>query len=1184
MSDADAGDGEAGSTGREIWIEKYRPQTLAEIHGQGDTVERLQSYVDRDDLPHLLFAGPAGTGKCVTGETPVLTGRGVERIETVVGDAEGFDDPRESLEVATFGADGAVEFVEPSHVFATDAAELVEVETRDGSTLRVTPEHKLLVATEDGLSWRAAEAVAAGDRVARPLSVPTPDSGELNWVERMHGERTHVTVAPSFARDHGLDRTVPLGLLREVVSSPEAIRDATEQLSYVTASGTRSRPITPPAEVTPSLAAFVGLVIAEAQLDDGRGKLHLTDERLHGTVAEALTDLFGLDPTTGAHESVGYVEVTSRTLTHYLESVFDVVASEMGASAAVGSALVCADDESRAAFLRALFDAEADVADTGRLEFVHRNPDHVTLVSYLLASFGVPSRRSTVERAAANGSGTFREYEALSVSGAAHLRQFADEIGLGADRTAERLADHAATSANPTHDTMPRQTLARELCADLNLSAGDLLEDTLDSERPGRAAHLDELRAVVEAATDRLETAQEVVETLDTLELRLAETTSLPARRGAVRDPLDTLDTRTAVSAGQGARTDRLLENADGRRTPGAAHAGVLLADRDERTEGTLSIDGVRETLATCLDALGVSYATIADGTGFHRSELSTLVDSDDNDAGSLSSFETVAERLQTLADGMLSLDIVERLRALDRLAAGTLYFDEVVSVGRDETGGRVYDLTVPQTRNYVAGAVPTVMHNTTSATAIAREVYGDDWRGNFLELNASDQRGIDVVRDRIKNFARASFGGYDHRLIFLDEADSLCLPPGTGVVTGSPSSPAVTPIEAVDPGGEPMPSVDFETNEIQPDEGVRVDSGIADFFEVELTDGRTVTASLTHPFFVVGADGDLVERELRELTPGDEIADFRDEIGMARCETCGDWTPGRVCSLECETDGYRRELRGDGSPMDSPERSAERREAVVERLSDGGRRAVSTAEIQRVDYSHRGPAYNVSMAQTPNFLLANGILTHNTDDAQSALRRTMEQFSDNTRFILSCNYSSRIIDPIQSRCAVFRFSPLDDEAVATQVEEIATVEGIELTEDGLDALVYAAAGDMRRAINALQAAATTGETVDEDAVFMVTSTARPEEIIEMVQAAVDGEFGTARADLDRLLTDVGMAGGDVIDQLHRTAWDLDLPDRTTVRLLERMGEADYRITEGASEQVQLEALLAALSLNERSE
>ena len=272
--------------------------------------------------------------------------------------------------------------------------------------------------------------------------------------------------------------------------------------------------------------------------------------------------------------------------------------------------------------------------------------------------------------------------------------------------------------------------------------------------------------------------------------------------------------------------------------------------------------------------------------------------------------------------------------------------------------------------------AGPAGVGKTTCAVAIAREIYGDDWRSNFLELNASDERGIDVVRDRIKSFARSSFGGYDYRVIFLDEADSL------------------------------------------------------------------------------------------------------------------------------------------------------------------------------------------------------------TDDAQSALRRTMEQFSDNTRFVLSCNYSSKIIDPIQSRCAVFRFSPLSDDAIERQVREIADAEGIEVTDDGVEALVYAADGDMRRAINSLQAAATTGGVVDEEAVYEITATARPEEITAMVESAFSGDFTKARATLDALLTETGMAGGDVIDQIHRSVWDVGLSDREAVRLMERIGEADYRISEGANEQVQLEALLASLSLD----
>jgi replication factor C small subunit len=239
----------------------------------------------------------------------------------------------------------------------------------------------------------------------------------------------------------------------------------------------------------------------------------------------------------------------------------------------------------------------------------------------------------------------------------------------------------------------------------------------------------------------------------------------------------------------------------------------------------------------------------------------------------------------------------------------------------------------------------------------------------------------------------------------------------------------------------------------------------------------------------------------------------------------------------------------------------------------------VETATVESVEFDHNGPAYNITMEGTPNFMLANGILTHNTSDAQSALRRTMEQFANNTRFILSCNYSSQIIDPIQSRCAVFRFGPLAEEAVGEYTRQVAEREGIEVTDGGVDALVYAADGDMRKALNGLQAAATTEGAVDDEAVYAITATARPEAIEAMVESALDGDFTAARAKLDDLLTDAGLGGGDVIDQLHRSAWEFDLDDAATVRLLERVGETDYRITQGANERLQLEALLASLAL-----
>ena len=191
-----------------------------------------------------------------------------------------------------------------------------------------------------------------------------------------------------------------------------------------------------------------------------------------------------------------------------------------------------------------------------------------------------------------------------------------------------------------------------------------------------------------------------------------------------------------------------------------------------------------------------------------------------------------------------------------------------------------------------------------------------------------------------------------------------------------------------------------------------------------------------------------------------------------------------------------------------------------------------------------------------------------------------MEQFSHNTRFILSCNYSNRIIDPIQSRCAVFRFPPLSDDAISRRVREIADEEGIKITEDGLNAIIYVSQGDMRKAINSLQAASITGKEVEEENVYKTAASARPEDINSMVGKAIDGDFIGAREILEILLIEGGISGGDIIDQLYRSVWEFQVDNKIAVVMIDRIGEADYRISEGANERIQLEALLAAISMS----
>ncbi len=197
------------------------------------------------------------------------------------------------------------------------------------------------------------------------------------------------------------------------------------------------------------------------------------------------------------------------------------------------------------------------------------------------------------------------------------------------------------------------------------------------------------------------------------------------------------------------------------------------------------------------------------------------------------------------------------------------------------------------------------------------------------------------------------------------------------------------------------------------------------------------------------------------------------------------------------------------------------------------------------------------------------------TSDAQSALRRTMEKYTSSCRFILSCNYSSKIIEPIQSRCAVYRFKPISSMAVEERVKYIAEKEGVVLAEDGLEAIRYIAAGDMRRAINALQAAAMIDKTVTMDAIYKTTATAKPEEVKELIESALSGNFMKARGELDYLLIEQGFSGEDIVGQIYRTMFDMPLPDNLKVDMIDYIGEIDFRIAEGANERIQLEALIA---------
>ncbi len=202
------------------------------------------------------------------------------------------------------------------------------------------------------------------------------------------------------------------------------------------------------------------------------------------------------------------------------------------------------------------------------------------------------------------------------------------------------------------------------------------------------------------------------------------------------------------------------------------------------------------------------------------------------------------------------------------------------------------------------------------------------------------------------------------------------------------------------------------------------------------------------------------------------------------------------------------------------------------------------------------------------------------TADAQQALRRTMELYTETTRFILACNYLSKIIEPIQSRTALFRFYPLKKEDVVSRLEYIAKNEKVEYDVKALETIYDIVQGDMRKAINTLQAASAYGK-VTVETVYKVLGLAQPKEVRDMMTLALQGKFMQAREKLLDLLVTHGLSGEDIIKQIHReiTSSELQIPEELRVILLDYIGEVEFRIMEGADDEIQLSSLLAKLSI-----
>ena len=201
------------------------------------------------------------------------------------------------------------------------------------------------------------------------------------------------------------------------------------------------------------------------------------------------------------------------------------------------------------------------------------------------------------------------------------------------------------------------------------------------------------------------------------------------------------------------------------------------------------------------------------------------------------------------------------------------------------------------------------------------------------------------------------------------------------------------------------------------------------------------------------------------------------------------------------------------------------------------------------------------------------------TKEAKQALRRTMENFTSTCRFILSCNFSSKIIDPIQSRCVVFRFKLLEKKDIEKVMKKIAEKEGITLDEKAYETIYEGSEGDCRRAINLIQASASISPIITEEIINILLSSAKPKDVKVVLDYALSGDFVKSKEKLLDIMLKESVSGTDIIKSIQKEIWNLDVDPELKVKLTEKTGEVEFRLVEGSDEFVQLESLLASFVL-----
>ena len=201
------------------------------------------------------------------------------------------------------------------------------------------------------------------------------------------------------------------------------------------------------------------------------------------------------------------------------------------------------------------------------------------------------------------------------------------------------------------------------------------------------------------------------------------------------------------------------------------------------------------------------------------------------------------------------------------------------------------------------------------------------------------------------------------------------------------------------------------------------------------------------------------------------------------------------------------------------------------------------------------------------------------TKDAQNALRRTIEKFTENTRFCLICNYLNKMIPALQSRCTKFRFAPLKMELIKPRLDLVIENEKLDVTEDGMKAITHLSGGDMRKALNIMQSTSMAFEQITETNVYTCTGHPLKSDIKAIIQWMLQEDYMAAHSKIANLKQLKGLALQDIITEVHLLVHRIEFPNKIKIQILEKLSDIEYRLSAGSSDKFQMSAMIAAFQM-----